>query len=203
MSIAPDLRGHGDAPAADLSRVSMADYASDVRGALDTLGQPAVLLGWSMGGLVALMAAASGGVRACVGLAPSTPARTRNPQAPLRCGVFGAEAYGIVDRDPDHQDATMPDLDRDERMLALASLGPESQLARDERQAGIVLAPLTYPVLIVVGARDAQWPRTRYTDLPLSADWLEADASHWGLVLNRRCVQELVPAVLGWLQGVS
>ena len=181
----------------------MADYASDVRRALETLAEPVVLLGWSMGGLVALMAAAGGGVHACIGLAPSTPARTRNPAAPLRSGVFGPEVYGVIDRLPDHQDATMPDLDRDERLLALASLGQESLLARDERQAGIVLAPLACPALIVVGARDAQWPRSRYADLPLSADWLEVDASHWGLVLNRRCLRELVPAVLGWLQGLT
>ena len=57
---------------------------------------------------------------------------------PLRDGVFGAEEYGIVDRDPDRQPA-MVALDRDERLIALESLGLESRLARDERKAGIVL----------------------------------------------------------------
>ena len=177
----------------------MADYADDARRAIHRLGTPPVLVGWSMGGLVALMAAIGGGVRACVGLAPSTPATKRDPAAPLRPGVFGPEAYGIVDRDPDHQDATMPDLDREERLVALSSLGPESLLARDDRQAGIMLGPLPCPLLIVLGARDAQWPRRRYADLPIAADWLEVDASHWGLVLNRRCLRELVPAVLAWV----
>ena len=93
----------------------------------------------------------------------------------------------------------MPDLDREERLVALSSLGPESLLARDDRQAGIVLGPLPCPLLIVLGARDAQWPRSRYADLPMAADWLEVDAAHWGLVLNRRCLRELVPAVLAWV----
>jgi len=151
-----DLRGHGDGPRADLAHTAMADYADDVRRAIDRLGTPPVLVGWSMGGLAALMAAARGGAHACVGLAPSTPA-------------------------------------------TLASLGPESLLARDDRQAGIVLARLPCPLLIVVGTQDRQWPRSRYADLPLTSDWLEADASHWGLVLSRRCLRELVPAVLAWV----
>src|SRR3989441_42694 len=198
-SDALDLRGHGDGAPADLAHTTMADYADDVRRAIDRLGVAPVLVGWSMGGLVALMAAAGGGVRACVGLAPSAPAATRDRGAPLRPGVFGPEAYGIVDRDPDRQDALMPDLDRDERLIALASLGPESLLARDDRQAGIVLGSLPCPLLIVVGTQDRQWPRSRYADLPLTSDWLEADASHWGLVLSRRCLRELVPAVLAWV----
>jgi pimeloyl-ACP methyl ester carboxylesterase len=193
-SEALDLRGHGEGATVDLALTRMADYAADVRAAMDRLGTPPVLVGWSMGGLVALMAAVGGGARACVALAPSAPARTRDASAVLRPGVFGPVTYGIADRDPDHQDATMPDLNREERAVALASLGPESLLARDDRQAGIVLGPLPCPVLVVLGARDAQWPRRRYRDAPLKADWLEVDASHWGLVLNRRCLRDLVPA---------
>jgi hypothetical protein len=34
----------------------------------------------------------------------------------------------------------MADLDRDERVVALESLGLESRMARDERKAGIVIA---------------------------------------------------------------
>lgn len=106
---------------------------------------------------------------ACVGLAPSAPAAQVDPEVPLRPGTFGAEAYGITTRDPDDQSA-MPDLDREERALALASLGQESRLAR-------------------------------YDTLTLRADWLSADASHWGLVLNRRALGTLVPAVAEWLTG--
>jgi len=40
----------------------------------------------------------------------------------------------------------MPDLDREERLVALSSLGPESLLARDDRQAGIMLGPLPCPL---------------------------------------------------------
>jgi pimeloyl-ACP methyl ester carboxylesterase len=197
-TIAVDLRGHGTGPPADLATTRMADYADDVRRAVDVLPQPPVVLGWSMGGLVAMMVAADGRAAACVGLAPSAPARRRDPHLALRPGVFGPEAYGIVDRDPENQPA-MPDLDEEERRFALAALGPESLLARDERQAGIVIERMPCPLLIVTGTLDTQWPRSRYGDLPFHATFMAAEASHWGLVLRRESVERLAPLVLDWV----
>jgi len=199
-SHAIDLRGHGASEVGDLGTTSMADYATDVVTLARTLSRPPILIGWSMGGLVAMMAAAMCGAQACVGLAPSTAARSRDHSIPLRAGVFGAEEYGIVDRDPDRQPA-MADLDEEERVVALESLGLESRRARDERKAGIVIAPLPCPVLIVTGTADTQWPRQRYDDLPFAADHVEiSGASHWGLVLNRRVLPEVGSVVCGWLE---
>ncbi len=176
----------------------MADYADDVVTLARTLRQPPILVGWSMGGLVAIMAAAASAARACVGLAPSTPARAVDASVPLRRGVFGAEEYGIVGRDPDHQPA-MADLDRAERVIALESLGQESRYARDERKAGVMVDVLC-PMLIVTGTTDTQWPRERYDDLHVSADHISIDgASHWGLVLNRSLLPGIASAVSGWL----
>jgi pimeloyl-ACP methyl ester carboxylesterase len=197
-SHAIDLRGHGTSAAVDLSATRMADYADDVIAFARTLRQPPVLIGWSMGGLVAMMAAAACSARACVGLAPSTPARAFDASVSLRGGVFGPEQYGIVDRDPDHQPA-MADLDRAERVIALESLGSESRLARDERTAGVVVN-VTCPLLIVTGTADTQWPRQRYDDLHFAADHVSIDgASHWGLVLNRRLLTGIASAVTSWL----
>lgn len=199
-SHAIDLRGHGPSALAELGTAHMADYADDVVALARRLRQPPILLGWSMGGLVAMMAAAACRARACVGLAPSAPTRIRDSSVALRAGVFGPEEYGIVGRDPDRQPA-MPDLDRDERLIALESLGLESRRARDERKAGIVIGDPPCPVLIVTGTADTQWPRQRYDDLPFRADRLEiAGASHWGLVLNRRRLSVMGSAVGGWLE---
>ncbi|MCH8199467.1 MAG: alpha/beta fold hydrolase, partial [Chloroflexi bacterium] len=112
-SVAVDLRGHGSAPG-DLAATSMRDYADDVAAALRGAGERPVVVGWSMGGLAAMMAAADGHASACVCLAPSMPARETDPSVPLRRGVFGPEEYGITSRDPAGQPA-MPDLDDDER----------------------------------------------------------------------------------------
>jgi pimeloyl-ACP methyl ester carboxylesterase len=201
-SYAVDLRGHGASAPVDLSRTSMHDYAADVLALVGQLKQPPILIGWSMGGLVGMMASTSGNALACVGLAPSTPARTEPTDVPLRIGEFTAEEYGIVSLDPDDQPA-MPDLDREERQIALASLSKESRYARDERQRGIVIETLPVPLLIVTGTEDQQWPRERYRDLLLAAEYLDVEgASHWGLVLNRRALREVVPSVLGWLDQV-
>jgi len=98
---------------------------------------------------------------------------------------------------------SMPDLDLEERRIALASLSPESLLARDERQAGIVIESLPCPLLIVTGTADSSWPRERYADLALPASYLGVEgASHWGLVLSRRALRTLARDVVGWLDGV-
>ena len=68
-----DLRGHGPSPAPDgLGRVGLADYVADVRRCLDHLGE-AVLVGHSMGGLIAQKAAEGGGVAAAVFLTSAPP----------------------------------------------------------------------------------------------------------------------------------
>ncbi len=178
----------------------MADYADDVTMVARHFGPPPVLVGWSMGGLAALMAASRGGVDAWIGLGPSPPARARDPALPRRAGTFGPEEYGITSRDVADQ-PTMPDLDEAERMVALASLGEESRYARDDRKAGIVVPSLACPALVVAGTADQTFPPATYSDLPFAADVIVAEgASHWGLVLNRRALARIVPAVLSWLE---
>ncbi len=202
-SYAVDLRGHGRSDPIDLSETRMHDYASDVRSLVGQLGRSPVLLGWSMGGLVAMMVAAQGKSPACVCLAPSVPARKTDASMPLRSGTFGPEEYGITSMDPAHQ-PSMPDLDVEERKTALASLGRESRRARDERKAGIVIESLPCPLLIVTGTADTEWPRERYDGLWLDAEHMEVEgASHWGLVLSRGALGTAVPAVLGWLDGLT
>jgi pimeloyl-ACP methyl ester carboxylesterase len=200
-SYAIDLRGHGRSERIDLSRTSMHDYAADVCALARQFKPPPVVLGWSMGGLVALMVAAAGLASAVVALAPSMPARQRDPAVEVRAGEFGPEEYGILHHDPEEQ-RTMPDLGREERLIALASLGRESRLAKDERSAGIVVETLPCPLLLVTGTADRAWPAERYQDLWLKADNLSVEgASHWGLVLSQRALATLTPAVSRWLTG--
>src|SRR4051812_19995005 len=72
--IAPDLRGHGEGePANAVVGVSMTDYAADIAKLCADLPEPPVLLGHSMGGLVAQLAARKAPIRALVLLAPSPP----------------------------------------------------------------------------------------------------------------------------------
>ncbi|MBI5865914.1 MAG: alpha/beta hydrolase [Planctomycetes bacterium] len=54
LCVAPDLRGHGDSEASPAA--SIADYADDLAAILDQIapGRPAVVVGLSMGGIIAL-----------------------------------------------------------------------------------------------------------------------------------------------------
>ena len=70
---AVNLRGHhGSRPVQNLGRVSILDYVEDVHDCLRTLGE-AVLIGHSMGGLVAQKVAEGGRVRAAVFATSAAP----------------------------------------------------------------------------------------------------------------------------------
>jgi pimeloyl-ACP methyl ester carboxylesterase len=70
---AVNLRGHhGSRPVQDLGRVSILDYVEDVHDCLRTLGE-AVVVGHSMGGLVAQKVAEGGRVRAAVFATSAAP----------------------------------------------------------------------------------------------------------------------------------
>ena len=198
-SHAIDLRGHGQSRPFDLSRTTMDDYASDVREIAQQCSQSPIIMGWSMGGLIGMMVAAQGLGATCIALAPSLPRQQSDASVNLRTGEFGPEEYGIIDDDTENQ-PTMPDLDIEERRLALISLSRESRLARDQREQGIVIESISVPLLIVTGSVDDAWPRERYESLWLNAEFYEVEeTSHWGLVLNRRALAAAVPGVLDWL----
>ena len=71
----PTLRYHdrGDDPPAELGKTSVRDYADDIETLVAGLPSPPILIGHSMGGLIAQMLAARRDVRALVLLAPSAP----------------------------------------------------------------------------------------------------------------------------------
>lgn len=202
-STALDLRGHGASDPVDLSDVGMDDYLDDVRSVARTLPKPPVVLGWSMGGLLALRFAEVAPSIGCIALAPSPPARRRDPEAEIRRGVFDASEYGITSLDPEQQRA-MPDLDIEDRRLALRSLSLDSRRARDERSAGIPVARIPVPVLLITGERDRQFRPTAYDDFPFEAERIIVPGtSHWGLVLGRQAIEFMRQPVLAWLARIS
>src|SRR5689334_10008510 len=71
----PNLRHHeaGKKPPAALGQVGMRDYASDIEAVVKGLDAPPVLVGHSLGGLLAQMVAAKVPVEALVLLAPCGP----------------------------------------------------------------------------------------------------------------------------------
>src|SRR5207237_2086971 len=73
LCCAPDLRGHGDSlPESDLGKVSIQDYAEDVANVARALGNP-IIIGHSMGGLIAQVVATHDCARGIALLASAPP----------------------------------------------------------------------------------------------------------------------------------
>lgn len=152
----------------DVGAASMADYADVVRRAYDEARPPVALCGWSMGGLVAMMAADAPRVDALALLEPSPPAEVQGTSgAPEAGGTFDPEeVYGVF---PPGMRAR-----------------PESQRARADRKRGIAVPRLPRRSLVVYGD---EFPEDRGRALARCYGIAEAHfpgLDHWGLVLDPR-----------------
>jgi pimeloyl-ACP methyl ester carboxylesterase len=168
---APTLRHHhraGHAPNA-LGTTSVLDYVSDLEALLDGIDEPPVLVGHSMGGLLAQLVAARRPVRALILLAPCAP-----------WGVFPATPFEVASANalymtgdfwnrslhPEPWIAAANALDNvpeAEQQKVLKRFVPESGRATFEimhwgfdaaRATHIDPADVECPVLCIAGARD-------------------------------------------------
>lgn len=216
----PDLRHHGAAPGravpAGLGRTSLLDYAADLARAIRTLPEPPVIIGHSMGGLLAQMLAARGLARALVLLAPSPPwGLTPSTTFEWASGLGLMAALGPFWSDPVQPSYTLAaehTLDRlsfDERQRLFDRFVPESGRAMfetvfpllDARQASRV-DPLAVgcPVLAVAGGSDqVNPPRTveRIAARYGGSYACRAAFSHW--MLSEPGWQDLAAEVDNWL----
>ena len=209
---AMNLRGHFTSDLAELDQTSMRDYADDVGVAMRHLGRPAVLIGWGIGALAALMHAERHPVLGLVLLAPSPPASAlpRRPEEhELRAvpPIYDAAWWGWTGT-PEQLRERMPDMDDIDldKMTELLAGARESGLARRERMEGIPVdasALADVPSLVIVaGLDDVIHPAEarRVADL-LGADYeYFPSASHFGLVMGEHTWPDVAQSVLGWLE---
>lgn len=165
----------------NVDRAGMGDYARVVVEASRRLPSPASLCGWSMGGLVALMASQWVRPHALVLIEPSAPAEIQgiHPEVELVHGRFDPEeVYG---RFPSGQKARL-----------------ESSLARSERKRGISLPIVPCPTLVVYG-HDFPDERGRAVARLYGSDEHHfPDLGHWGLITDER-VPKAIACYLGGL----
>jgi pimeloyl-ACP methyl ester carboxylesterase len=167
---APTLRHHE--PAASLKRLastSLTDYTGDLLRVIDELDEPPVLVGHSLGGLLAQMIAAQRAVRAAVLIAPCAPwgvmPTTFFEMASAQTLLLAGGYWNTVLK-PDYGVAAANSLDRlphAERKAVFDLFVPESGLATfeilswglDVRRASHVLArKVTCPLLCLSGSED-------------------------------------------------
>jgi len=169
----------------DVAHATMSDYADKVlaeEGQQRVTHQPVILCGWSMGGLVAMMAALRCKPAALVVIEPSAPSQIGggDPYWPLEPGLYDAEfTYGPSVPGMLHR--------------------PESLYARSERKRGISVPVVPCPMLVVAGHEYVD-TRGRPVADHYGAELMEFPTlSHFQLVVEPR-VRE---AVAEWVDSTT
>jgi pimeloyl-ACP methyl ester carboxylesterase len=196
--LAPDLPGHEPPDRRQsMAGLSMSDYADAVLTLIADLATPPMLLGHSLGGLVAQMAAARATVAGLILLAPSAPwgvAGTTPEEAASAISLYALGPYWSLPVDPSVSAARHYMLDKvpgRERSAIYDRMSPESGRALfetlnwwlDPFATTLVSAEaVRAPVLGLVGATDAVNPpaTVRATVERLSGEVrVIPGASHW------------------------
>jgi dienelactone hydrolase len=159
---------------ADVGRASMHDYARALVSSARGLPRPVGLVGWSSGGLAALLAAEHVGPSSLVLLEASPPTEVQgsDPDLQIGDGLFDPEAtYG-----------PFPPGVRSR---------PESVRARGERKRGLSIPTVPCPALVVYGHEFPEVRGRRLAALYGAEELCFPDLDHWGLVLDPRVRQAI------------
>jgi pimeloyl-ACP methyl ester carboxylesterase len=181
-------------------RASMLDYATEIASAAAELDEPPVLVGWSLGGLAAMLAVKLIHTRALVVLEPSAPAEVIGTQTsyPLREGLYTAVHYGIEPGAP--IPAGLTDLEWFE-VIEQCQGAVESRWARHERTRGIPVAPIDVPLLVVYGDVES-FAAERGPSVAQALggqQLLIPGASHWALVVGEQYRYPVRKGILDWV----
>ena len=214
---APDLPGHGAGPRGGrVAGLSMSDYAKALEAFCAGLPERPVLMGHSMGGLVAQMAARRAAPAALVLLAPSAPwgiSGSSIEEAVTALGVSVADPFWTGSVPPDRSIMRMHSLDRvsrETRDAILDRLVPESGRAVREvlnwwldpfMTTSVGVGALPCPSLAIAGERDVVHPvaTVRQTAERIGAAFkVMPGMSHW--LIGETGWEAVADATLEWLE---
>jgi pimeloyl-ACP methyl ester carboxylesterase len=184
-----------------LAATGLNDYFEQAANAAEAIDPPRVLIGASLGGLLAL----------------STAARTRcsalvliNPLPPLPEARALPAPTGYPSIIPWRQDASLestrralPDADDLACLYAFRRWRDESGAVLNTARTGVMLASPDCPTLVLISNADAEVPPSVSAALAarLHASYLHVEASHTGPLLGRRANACAAQAV-AWLNGL-
>lgn len=212
---AVSLRGHGESDGRDnLDGFGLSDYVADVLEAAKGLGQPPVLIGHSLGGMVAQRAACRTKVAGLALLASVGPGGTgssfthmslRHPNLLWQLGRMQAAGPEAVDYDVVRRGLFSDDLPLERALSFVPRFQRESQRAANE-----LLVPQWFhlmprpavPALVLGGNHDAFIP---YGDLALAATYWAAEMKVLDglphVMMLDTTWKKAADALAGWLDG--
>lgn len=217
--LTPDLRGHAASDPVDaVGGASMVDYAADVAALCGAQPEPPVLVGHSMGGLVAQMAARRTPLAALVLFAPSAPWGVPGFSMEEAVTAFGVQVLSpfasVVEPDAAVMRAYSLDrLNPDEASAVIARMRPESARALRETlnwwldpfmTTSLGQGPLPVRSLALVGEHDRVHPPStvRETARLIGAELrVLPKMSHWPFLEGRR--DDVTAEVLRWLDETA
>jgi pimeloyl-ACP methyl ester carboxylesterase len=189
---APDLQPVSQG----LAATGFDDYQAQACAWLAALPRPRVLVGASLGGLLALRCADAADALVLVNPLPPDPWHARMPpSSPSSIEAWGARANLAGTR------RALPDAGAGDAWFAFRRWRNESGAVLAAARAGIECAKPACPVFVVASRCDADVPvdASRAVAEWCSAQWLELeDASHVGALIGRHAVGAAV-AVVTWL----
>lgn len=205
-----DLRGHGASEGA-VEGATMSDYVEDVKNVVNELEvENPIVIGHSMGGLVAVMYAAQHGARGVVSIDGSP---TREVMAESKEVTYPAVYMPTDAGMPEEMEEVMmafPDLDKEQLMMMKKMLGGESGVARSDRKRGVSVSKeaLSMPHLFLGAGEGTSVPfgigietSTAMADY-YGGDLVEvAQATHPGILLGAHA-HIGVEAIVSWLEKV-
>jgi pimeloyl-ACP methyl ester carboxylesterase len=194
---APDLRP----VAAGIEATRLDDYRAQALGAARALGEEPVLVGASLGGLLALSVAAELRCAAVVLVnpLPPQPEAARLPSRPASAPRVKWRSLGRFAQTV----RAMPDADAAARLYAYRRWRDESGAALDAARGGIALDEPRCPVLVIASADDSDVPAELSLAMArrLDATVLTLCGSHVSPLLGHSA-HEAARRALGWLNCV-
>ena len=219
-AVAMDLPGHGPGAARDATAgLSMSDYAKAAAAQAEALGAPPVLIGHSLGGLVALMAAMRTRTAGVILLAPSAPwgvSGSSLEEAASAVSLYTFGPYWAQAIEPEYTTFRSYSADRvnaDERKAMFARMRPESGRALFETlnwwldpfmTTAVNADRIAAPILAIAGERDAVHPpaTVRETARRVGAEYhVMPKMSHW--LPGEPGADDVARLCLSWMSSLA